>query len=169
MTQSTIAVTGVASEIGAALARILKEQGHQVIGFDIRETADNVDRFIPLDLNDEDSIAAAAAAVHTPLDGLCNNAGLPPRAGLEEAILQVNFLGTRAFTNAVLPHLRDGGSLVNMASRAGHGWLEGAALASNTSASTLMQPLAQARRKPVLSALYQFTRCSEWQDRARTA
>ncbi|MEO9894970.1 MAG: coniferyl-alcohol dehydrogenase [Paracoccaceae bacterium] len=127
MTQSTIAVTGVASGIGAALARILKEQGHQVIGFDIRETEDNVDRFIPLDLNDEASITAAAAAVHTPLDGLCNNAGLPPRAGLEEAILQVNFLGTRAFTNAVLPHMRDGGSLVNMASRAGHGWREGAA------------------------------------------
>lgn len=125
MTQSTFAVTGVASGIGAELARILKAQGHSVIGFDIRETQENVDRFIPLDLNDTSSISAAAAAVDRPLHGLCNNAGLPPRAGLEEAILQVNFLGTRAFTDAMLPHLREGGSIVNMASRAGHGWREG--------------------------------------------
>lgn len=122
MARSTFAVTGVASGIGAELARILKEQGHDVIGFDIRETQRNVDRFIPLDLGDADSISAAAAAVDTPLEGLCNNAGLPPRDGLEEAILQVNFIGTRAFTGALLPHLRTGGSIVNMASRAGHGW-----------------------------------------------
>ncbi|MGB7318078.1 MAG: SDR family oxidoreductase, partial [Planktotalea sp.] len=52
-------------------------------------------------------------------------AGLPPRDGLEAAILQVNFLGTRAFSNAMLPDLRKGASIVNMASRAGHGWREG--------------------------------------------
>ncbi len=126
MQERTYAVTGVASGIGANLARILKMQGHRVIGFDIRETRDNLDRFIALDLNDADSIAKAAAAVDTPLDGLCNNAGLPPREGLEEAILQVNFLGTRDFTHAMLPHLGAGGSIVNLASRAGHGWREGA-------------------------------------------
>lgn len=125
MVHSTYAVTGVASGIGAELARILKERGDRVIGFDIRETSLNVDRFIPLDLDDADSIAAAAAQLDEPLDGLCNNAGLPPRAGLEETILQVNFLGTRAFTQAMLPHLRGNASIVNMASRAGHGWRDG--------------------------------------------
>ena len=118
----TYAVTGVASGIGAELARRLKASGHTVIGFDLHETSKNVDVFIPLDLNDEDSITAAAACVGTRLDGLCNNAGLPPRAGLEPAILQVNFLGTRAFTNAMLPNLKPDASIVNMASRAGHGW-----------------------------------------------
>lgn len=126
MSKLTVAVTGVASGIGAALARSLKEQGHDVIGFDIRETHENVDRFISLDLNSPDSIHAAVASADTPLDGVCNNAGLPPRAGLETAILQVNFLGTRAFTTVLLPHLRQGGSIVNMASRAGYGWREGA-------------------------------------------
>ncbi|MDO6729164.1 coniferyl-alcohol dehydrogenase [Marinovum sp. 2_MG-2023] len=125
MQKLTYAVTGVASGIGAELARILRAQGHAVIGFDIHETRDTVDRFIALDLDDPDSIAEAAAAVDTPLDGLCNNAGLPPRTGLEKAILQVNFLGTRAFTQAMLPHLQKGGSIVNMASRAGHGWRDG--------------------------------------------
>ncbi len=125
MGQMTYAITGVASGIGAELAEALHEQGHRVIGFDIRETTKNIDQFIALDLNDPTSILTAAAAIDEPLDGLCNNAGLPPREGLEEAILQVNFLGTRAFTNAMLPHLRKGGSIVNMASRAGHGWRDG--------------------------------------------
>ncbi len=119
---NTYAVTGVASGIGAALAERLKADGHRVVGFDVAETRKNVDHFIHLDLNDPQSIALAAAQTPATLDGFCNNAGLPPRAGLEAAILQVNFLGTRAFTQAMLPHLKPGGSIVNMASRAGHGW-----------------------------------------------
>lgn len=125
MSDLTYAVTGVASGIGAQLARILKAQGHHVIGLDIRAAHDNVDQFIPLDLNDQNSITTASEQITVPLDGLCNNAGLPPRDGLEETILQVNFLGTRAFTHAMLPHLREGGSIVNMASRAGHSWRDG--------------------------------------------
>jgi len=125
MEKLTYAVTGVASGIGAELARILSDRGHRVIGFDILETAKNTHRFIPLDLNDSESILQAAESVDEPLDGLCNNAGLPPRAGLEETILQVNFLGTRALTHAMLPRLRKDASIVNMASRAGHGWRDG--------------------------------------------
>ena len=142
MTKLTYAVTGVASGIGAELARILKADGNRVIGFDIQVTSENVDRFVNLDLNDAASIAGAAAAIDEPLDGLCNNAGLPPRDGLEEAILSVNFLGTRAFTNAVLPHLRKGGSIVNMASRAGHGWREGAEQVKRLAALTNKNQLA---------------------------
>ena len=126
MTSSTYAVTGVASGIGAELARILKAENHRVIGFDIQDAPDNVDLYVKLDLNDPDSITTAVESIHEPIDGLCNNAGLPPRDGLEAAILQVNFLGTRAFTHAMIPHLQSGASIVNMASRAGHGWREGA-------------------------------------------
>ncbi|MEM6620289.1 MAG: coniferyl-alcohol dehydrogenase [Pseudomonadota bacterium] len=126
MAQKTYAVTGVASGIGAELARILHGEGHRVIGFDVVATepgdSSGVDRFITLDLSDPGAIVQAADHLNEPLDGLCNNAGLPPRDGLEAAILEVNFTGTRAFTNALLPRFRDGGSVVNMASRAGHGW-----------------------------------------------
>lgn len=118
------AVTGVASGIGAEIARLLSAQGNRVIGFDLTETLQNIERFIPLDLNDPAAITAAADAVDEPLDGLCNNAGLPPRAGLEASILQVNFLGQRQFTQALLPKLRSGGAIANMASRAGAGWRE---------------------------------------------
>ena len=85
----TIAVTGVAGGIGAELAGLLQSQGHRVIGFDIRETSDGIDRFIPLDLSDTSSIEAAAAAVDVPLDGLCNNAGLPPRDGLRQRTFEI--------------------------------------------------------------------------------
>lgn len=115
-------VTGVASGIGAALAGLLKAQGHDVVGFDRVATAENVDHFVHLDLNDPDAILAAAKACPVRLDGLCNNAGLPPRDGLEVAILQVNFLGTRAFTDAMLDQLNPDASIVNLASRAGHKW-----------------------------------------------
>lgn len=77
---ATYAVTGVASGIGAALARILQDAGHRVVGFDIHATAANVDLFIPLDLGDPAPIDAAVARVDVPLDRLCNNARIPPRA-----------------------------------------------------------------------------------------
>ena len=124
MKQATYAVTGVASGIGAEVARILKEAGNRVIGFDVIETATNVDKFIQLDLNSADSINTAASSINEPLDGLCNIAGLPPRPGLEQKILQINFLGQRQFTYAVLAQLNPNSAIVNMASRAGHGWRE---------------------------------------------
>ena len=119
---NSYAVTGVASGIGAELARVLKAQGDRVIGFDRVETTQNVDSFIPLDLNDPVAIAHAVDQIPEPLDGLCNNAGLPPRDGLEATILQVNFLGQRTFTAHMLRHLSPGAAIVNMASRAGAGW-----------------------------------------------
>ncbi|MEM9207822.1 MAG: SDR family NAD(P)-dependent oxidoreductase, partial [Pseudomonadota bacterium] len=86
----TVAVTGVTSGIGYETAKMLDSQGHRVVGFDIAEPADTVGQFIRLDLDDADSIATAADAVTEPLDGLFNNAGLPPRDGLEAKLLRVN-------------------------------------------------------------------------------
>ncbi|MEX0286704.1 MAG: coniferyl-alcohol dehydrogenase [Paracoccaceae bacterium] len=118
----TYAITGVVSGIGAKLARVLQGQGHRVIGLDLAEPENHVDRYIPIDLSDPDSIQAAVGALDEDLDGLCNNAGLPPRDGLEAKILQVNFFGPRRFTHAVLDRLKPGGSIVNTASRAGQFW-----------------------------------------------
>ena len=57
-----------------------------------------------------------------PYDALINNAGLPPRDGLEEMILKVNFFGLRFFLTAMLDKLAPGASVVNTASRAGAHW-----------------------------------------------
>ncbi len=140
-----IAVTGVASGIGAELAALLTKAGDSVIGFDVVETNANVSTFIPLDLSDPASIKAATAQVNGPLDGLCNIAGLPPRDGLEALILQVNFIGTRNFTGQMVDKLSPGASIVNMASRAGAQWrqnlkqvLQLGALTSATEAETFV-------------------------------
>jgi len=122
MNKKTYAVTGVATGIGAELVKLLKAAGHIVVGFDIKNTNNNVDHFISLDLNDEQAIDDAVDNLDFDIDGLCNNAGVPPRDGLEETVLQVNFIGTRQFTQRVLPKINSNGAIVNMASRAGHQW-----------------------------------------------
>ncbi|MEL7100572.1 MAG: SDR family oxidoreductase [Pseudomonadota bacterium] len=131
------AVTGAAGGIGAALCRMLRADGHKVTGFDLAAG----DGVYPLDLSDPASIAAVAGA-HGPFDGLCNNAGLPPRAGNAAQVLVVNFLGTRAFTEAMLHQMAPGASVVNVASRAGQFWREGAAQAARLAALTQSDDLA---------------------------
>ncbi|MGB7307105.1 MAG: SDR family oxidoreductase [Burkholderiaceae bacterium] len=120
------AITGCSTGIGARVASILRSQGHQVTGFDLKNPGDGVDVFIPIDLGDPATIVTAttAAADHGPFDGLFNNAGVPPRDGWTKKILQVNFLSQRLFTAAILPQLRNGASILNMASRAGQNWRE---------------------------------------------
>lgn len=116
------AITGCSGGIGAALTAHLRAQGHKVTGFDHQKPEAAIDECVRLDLNDPSQISAAVEAVSGHFDGLCNNAGIPPRNGWEERILQVNFLSQRQFTSAILPKLRDGSTIVNMASRAGRFW-----------------------------------------------
>lgn len=121
-----VAITGCATGIGAESARILRSHGAHVTGFDVADASRLVDEFIPLDLSDPASIAKAADSARGSLDALCNIAGLPPKSGslTAERILQVNFVGTRLFTQALMPKLAAGASIVNMASRAGSRWRE---------------------------------------------
>lgn len=117
----TIIVTGAASGIGAATAKLLKERGAIIIAFDRNEPADNFDEFIQIDLSSEENIAEACAAFGGKADALCNIAGVPPSLP-PVPVLTVNFLGLRAFTEAMLPKLNDGASIVNVASLAGMAW-----------------------------------------------
>jgi len=119
-----IALTGAATGIGAATAAKFKAQGHHVTAFDIAEPAAHIDRWIPIDLGDPSSIAQAVAQADGPYDALINNAGLPPREGLQEKVLQVNYFGLTRFLNAMLDHLADGAAIVNTASKAGAKWRE---------------------------------------------
>lgn len=117
-----IALTGGATGIGAEVSKKLKEAGHHVTAFDISEPSANVDRWIQTDLSDPASIAAALDAADGLFDALINNAGLPPRGGLEETILRVNYFGLKAFYDGMLDKLSPGASIVNTASRAGAMW-----------------------------------------------
>jgi len=118
----TIVVSGAASGIGAETASMLKAGGATVIAVDRNQpAAGSFARFIQADLSEPASIRDAARSVGSGIDGLCNIAGLPPTRG-RVAVIQVNFLGLREFTEAMLPNFNNGAAIVNLASLAGIGW-----------------------------------------------
>lgn len=130
MKQAHYAVTGVATGIGAALVAQLLDSGARVTGFDLAPPDDARYTCYRIDLADLAAIESLTAdgrfddPVAGAFDGLCNNAGLSPRPGQAALILTVNFFAQRAFTRMMLPKLRDGAAIVNMASRAGARWRE---------------------------------------------
>lgn len=132
--RGTAVVTGASSGIGAATARALA-----AAGFDVVVGARRLDRLeavagpigaraLPLDVTDDDSVAAFAAEVPT-CSVLVNNAG--GALGLDriedadlaqwQAMYDTNVLGTLRMTRALLPALRASGDglVVVMGSIAG--------------------------------------------------
>lgn len=117
-----VALTGGASGIGIEVAKRLTLGGHTVHVFDIHKPELEIDRWIQTDMSDNESLQAAINKSEGPYDALINNAGLPPRDGLAEKILRVNFFGLRFFLNGMLDNLAEGAAIVNTASRAGGMW-----------------------------------------------
>jgi 3-hydroxy acid dehydrogenase / malonic semialdehyde reductase len=127
-------VTGASSGIGAAIARALAHEGALVaVG------ARRLDRLaglgegfvaLELDVTDpESSVSFVTSAVHRleGLDILVNNAGLALGRDLfddsteedEAVVLETNVHGLIRMTRLCLPHLADGGHIVNIGSVAG--------------------------------------------------
>jgi len=117
----TILVTGCASGIGKETARVIKLAGGNVVGVDLNETAENVDRFFTADLSQKGSIDVLVNSLPEGLDGIANIAGLPPTAPVNK-VLAVNLVGLKYFTQNMVGKLADGASIVNLASLAGFGW-----------------------------------------------
>ncbi len=119
-----VAITGGATGIGASVAAKLKQRGATVTAFDLNEPTENIDRWVRVDLSNPASIAQAVENADGPYDALINNAGLPPREGMTETVLRVNFFGLRQLMHAMLDKLEPGAAIVNTASRAGAMWRE---------------------------------------------
>ena len=117
----TIVVTGAASGIGQRTAELAAQLGADVIGVDLRAPAHPVGTFVQADLGAPSAIADLAAHLPPRFDALCNVAGVSGNGGVA-VTLAVNFYGLRALTEALLPRLREGGAVVNVASIAGFGW-----------------------------------------------
>jgi len=114
-------VTGVSSGIGAETAQFLRSQGARVVGVDLREPAGNVDDFHQTDLSDRAALDRLVAVLPHGIDGLANIAGLPPTQAPAQ-VLRVNLLAPKYLTQALVPKMADGASIVNLASAAGAGW-----------------------------------------------
>ena len=120
-----ILITGAAGGIGSAAVELLRQQGAQVVGLDLRG-AD-----IDCDVRDQASVDRAVAEALERLGGLdvlINNAGLgtPQSASVAPdddalAVLDVNLVGPWRVTAAALPALRASrGRVVNVASGLAH-------------------------------------------------
>ncbi|OKP86470.1 hypothetical protein A3844_13075 [Paenibacillus helianthi] len=145
MTQpTTVLITGANKGIGFETARQLGALGHRVLIGSRDEqrgseaaaalTQEGIHaHFIQLDLQDQDSIAAAAQTIakeYSGLDVLINNAGIslggaaaPSQLPVNDlkATFETNFFGTIAVTRAMLPLLLQSpaGRIVNMSSGLG--------------------------------------------------
>ena len=122
-------VTGGSSGIGREACALLAAAEHQVVLLDRAQPQAQASprAYVPLDQGDMASVDAAVAAVRglgLRFDGLLNIAGIPPGTAAPAQVLKVNFLGVRRLSEALLPLLAEGASIVNVASRAGAQWRE---------------------------------------------
>ena len=116
-----VLITGAAHGIGAASAARLLAMGAKIVAVDLAEPALACD-WHRADLSDPASIDALALT--GGFDALVNAAGLPPRAGAQEAVLAVNYHGLVRLTEAALPLMPKGAAIVSLASKAGARWRE---------------------------------------------
>jgi 3-hydroxy acid dehydrogenase/malonic semialdehyde reductase len=133
-------VTGASSGIGAAIAHALAREGARVVG-----GARRTERISPpitplqLDVTDPENcerFVTAAAEELSGIDILVNAAGLALGRDLfdesseadERTVLETNVNGLIRITRLCLPHLRDGGHIVNLGSVAGRQAYEKGAL-----------------------------------------
>jgi NAD(P)-dependent dehydrogenase (short-subunit alcohol dehydrogenase family) len=130
---TTVLVTGAAAGIGAAVARLLHEEGAVVHLADVNPVAGQRvagelgerATYVELDVTDECSwVAAVERALATgPLTTLVNCAGAALRQPLLETsvedfrrIVELNLAGTFLGLRVAGPHLVEGGSIVNISS-----------------------------------------------------
>jgi 3-hydroxy acid dehydrogenase / malonic semialdehyde reductase len=134
----TAIVTGASSGFGRSTARMLAEAGVRVAGGARRVERLETEIRLPLDVTDPASCAAFVDAAVEELGGvdiLVNNAGLAlGRAPFDESseedertVFETNVNGLVRMTRLCLPHIRDGGHIVNLGSIAGRQAYEGAA------------------------------------------
>ena len=133
-TGRTIVVTGASSGIGRAIALLLLEQGHKVIGIarDFSKAPNNEERFKPVsvDLSDLDKLPAFLDELvreYKTIDGIICCAGNGRFGSLEEfsygqirSLLEINLTSQVYLVRALLPGLkqRARGDIIFMGSEA---------------------------------------------------
>ena len=127
--EKVVILTGGTSGIGAATARLLRQEGCKVYEFSRRDADDPM--HFSVDVTDEAAVKAAVDAVAAKegrIDILVNNAGFGISGAMEftesadaHRLMEVNLFGMDNMIRAVLPHMRRAGAgrIVNISSVAG--------------------------------------------------
>ncbi|MER6466539.1 SDR family oxidoreductase [Streptomyces sp. NPDC001228] len=150
-------VTGGASGIGLATARLLASQGAHVAILDLaQDSPDGFAACVRADVGDDTSVTAAvSSAVYTlgGLDVLVNNAGIGAQGAVADnsddewhRVWDINVVGLVRVTRAALPALRSSahGAIVNVSSIAATAGLPQRALYSATKGAVLSLTRAMA-------------------------
>ncbi|MGW1117354.1 SDR family NAD(P)-dependent oxidoreductase [Streptomyces tanashiensis] len=153
----TALVTGGASGIGLATARLLADRGADVAVIDLDPSGVPAPlRGFTADVSDDESVrraVEAAAEILGGIDILVNNAGIGAAGTVEDnpdaqwhSVLDVNVLGVVRTTRAALPHLRRSAhaAIVNTCSIAATAGLPQRALYSASKGAVLSLTLAMA-------------------------
>ena len=122
---ATVLMTGGASGLGEAAARLLGEWGAVVHIADIAAPKVAHASYSPIDLADFDGVRSTCAELRErigEIDFLFPIAGIPPHAVGALQCMTVNYIGTRLFTEEMLPSLKNGGTIGLIASTAGRYW-----------------------------------------------
>lgn len=115
-----VVVTGASSGIGAAIVDLFDRDGDVVWMIDRNQRADGRP-VVACDLADPSSRRTAVAQLPDAVDVLVNAAGVSGSGGAA-VTLAVNFYGLRDLTEQLLPRMRSGGVVINVASTAGWYW-----------------------------------------------
>ena len=132
MTKKTILITGSNGAIGQGLCCGFKDDGWRVIGTDIQKFNNNVDAYIPIDLDllcsddsyREQSIKSIINVCHEGLDVLINNAAIQILNPISKLTVQdwtksinVNLNSVFILTKELLPKLKKAkGCVINISS-----------------------------------------------------
>ncbi|MAX74788.1 MAG: short-chain dehydrogenase [Nioella sp.] len=132
--RQTALVTGAARGIGAGIARRLVADGYRVMALDVLEEVQQLGTELGkacrphlCDIRDRAALAAICAA-EGPLDAIVNNAAITGTHPFEELTeedfrsnFDVNVLGTFLVSQEGARAMKDGGRIVNIASRSFNG------------------------------------------------
>ncbi len=128
--KGSVVITGAAGGIGRAMASAIAADGHPVIGVDMSPALADLEGVIAVqvDLTTDEGVAAVASAAESagaPLVGLVNNAGITRDSRIVNMsdedfrqVIDVNLGAAYRLSTALAPVMSDGGSIVNIASRA---------------------------------------------------
>lgn len=131
--EKTVLITGASRGIGLALAKCFLNNNYNVIG---TSTSGKIEDFIhsnfkilKLELSDENTINNIAVFLKDntiEIDILVNNTGIGPdldtlKPDIEsfKKTFDVNVTGTVFLTEALLPHIKTGGKIINISSKMG--------------------------------------------------
>ncbi|WP_433871101.1 SDR family NAD(P)-dependent oxidoreductase [Saccharopolyspora sp. CA-218241] len=153
---ATAAVTGGASGIGLAAARLLRDRGARVAVLDVAESTEDGLLGVPCDVTDDGSVRAAVDTVRREfggLDVLVNNAGIGAQGDVTanddaewHRVLDLNVVGIARASRAAMDLLRrsERAAIVNTCSIAGLAGLPQRALYSASKGAVHALTLAMA-------------------------